>query len=240
MSTATLGLTTYIESTLLIPVIVAILTSFFTYYFGFNQYLKQRRWEIIRKTYIEGGIERVINETDQISTACYQNYAQAKYSFQILIESIDAPEKWKGVTENIFLEMEGVKLAPNYGVLKLTVFDEFLPLLVTKMWVELQQLNENIRHVGRQCVKDYFNEQEKKTEKERAVFLQQNKDIVSEEWNKTIRKYETLKGQLLRLQIETDKIRLTDVDDLNKIAQKAEVKKILEEIKRQYADEIKI
>ncbi|MCK5026860.1 MAG: hypothetical protein KAS07_00425 [Candidatus Pacebacteria bacterium] len=221
--------------TLLIAVVVAVATGFVAYCFGFKQYLRQRKWERIRKTYIEEGIGKVIEGTDQLSTACYLNYGKARLAFDILESSVDDPEKTKDTIERIFTEMENVKLAPNYGNLKLVIFNsESLLLLVIKMWTEFQQLNETIRHVGLQGVKNYFNEQHVLSKDERRNYISEQKKIIREEWNRAIRMYEPLKGSLFRLQIETDKIDVLCIKDIDKIATQQGVIKIIEEIEATY------
>lgn len=225
--------------TLVIAIITAVITGLVTYWFGFRQYLKQRRWERVRKTYIEDGLEKVIDGTDQLSTACYLNYGKARLAFDLLESAVDEPEKAKEIAEKIFTEMEYTNLAPNYSILKLSIFNnQPVILLVVQMWIEFQQLAENIRHIGWQCIADYFSNQQAHTEKERHDFLVEQKNIIREEWNKVIRKYEPLKGHLLRLQIEMDKMDIPRVEDIDKIAEQGGVKKILIEIETQYKDEI--
>lgn len=225
--------------TILVAIITAVLTGLATYWFGFQQYLKQRRWERVRKTYIEDGLERVIDGTDQLSTACYLNYGKARHAFDILESAVEEPEETKKITEKIFSEMASTNLAPNYGVLKLAIFNnQALILLVTKMWTEFQQLAESIRHIGWQSIEGYFIGHQGHTEKERQDFLIEQKNILREEWNKVIRKYEPLKGYLLRLQIEVDKMDILRVEDIDKIAEQDGIKKILSEIETQYKNEI--
>lgn len=239
MNTSTIALLTLEPVfTILVAIITAVLTGSATSWFGFQQYLKQRRWERVRKTYIEDGLERVIDGTDQLSTACYFNYGKAKHAFDLLESELEEPDKAKEIAEKIFSEMISTNLAPNYGILKLTMFNQSLPLLVTKMWTEFQQLAESIRHIGRQSIEEYFVGHEDHTEQERRDLLVKQKNILREEWNKIIRKYEPLKGHLLRLQIEVDKMDILRVEDIDKIAEQGEIKKILSEIETQYKDEI--
>lgn len=227
------------SSTFFIVVITAVITGFVTYWFGFKQYLKERRWERVRKTYIEDGLGKVIDGTDQLSTACYLNYGKSTLVFNLLVSTVGEPEKAKETAKKIFSEMERVNLAPNYGMLKLAIFNnQPIILLVVQMWMEFQQLAETIRHIGWQGLEDYFSNQQTRTEEERRSFLSEQKNIIREEWNKVIRKYEPLKGHLLRLQIEVDKMDLLCVEDIDKIAQQKEIKKILTEIGIQYKSEI--
>lgn len=225
--------------TILVVVITAIVAGFVTYWFGFKQYLKERRSERVRKIYIEDGLGKVIDGTDQLSTACYLNYGKSTLAFNLLVSTVEEPEKAKETAKKIFSEMERANLAPNYGMLKLVIFNnQPIILLVVQMWMEFQQLAETIRHVGWQGLQDYFSSQQTRTEEERRNFLSEQKNIIREEWNKVIRKYEPLKGHLLRLQIEVDKIDLLCVEDIDKIAQQKEIKKILTEIGIQYKSEI--
>lgn len=237
-STATF-LTSEPVFTLLVAVIVAIATGWATYWFGFRQYLKQRTQERVRKTYIKNGLEKVIDGTDQLSTACYLNYGKSTLAFKLLESTVEEPEKAKETAKKIFSEMELTNLAPNYGMLKLSIFNnQPVILLVAKMWTEFQQLAETIRHVGWQGIEDYFDGYQGRSEQERSDFLEGQKNVIREEWNKVIRKYEPLKGHLLRLQIEVDKIDLLRVEDIDKIAEQDEIKKILAEIETQYKSEI--
>ncbi|MBI2035277.1 MAG: hypothetical protein HYT12_01190 [Candidatus Liptonbacteria bacterium] len=237
-STATF-LTSEPAFTIFVVVITAVITGFVTYWFGFRQYLKERRWERVRKTYIEDGLGKVIDGTDQLSTACYLNYGKSTLVFNLLESTVEEPEKAKETAKKIFSEMERANLAPNYGMLKLAIFNnQPIILLVVQMWMEFQQLAETIRHIGWQGIEDYFSGQQTRTEEERRSFLSDQKKIIREEWNKVIRKYEPLKGHLLRLQIEVDKMDILRVEDIDKIAQQSEIKKILAEIGTQYKSEI--
>jgi len=238
-TTTTTSIFLEVGSTLLMAGIVAAFTGFVTYWFGFRQYLKQRRWERVRKTYIENGLERVLDGTDKLSTACYLNYGKALLVFGLLENSVDDPEKSREVAKEIFSEMESVNLAPNYGMLKLAIFNnQSLIVLVTQMWTEFQQLRETIHHIGWQVIKDYFSEYKKYSEDKRRALLLEKKNIIREEWNKVIKKYEPLKGYLLCLQIEVDKMDLLCVEDIDKIAEQREVKKIIKEIEVEYKDPI--
>ena len=105
--------------------------------------------------------------------------------------------------------------------------------------MEFNQLAVTIRHiVGGQGVKDYFETCQEHSEQERRDFLAGQKNIVREEWNRVIQKYEPLKGHLLRLQIEVDKIDILCIEDIDKIAEQSKIKKILVEIETQYKSEI--
>lgn len=192
----------------------------------------------MRKTYIEDGLGRVLDGTDQLSTACYLNYGKSALAFNLLGSMVEEPEKAKETAKKIFSEMQHSNLAPNYGILKLTMFNQSLPLLVTQMWIEFQQLAETIRHIGWQGIEGYFDGYQERSEQERHDFLAEQKNIIREEWNKVIRKYEPLKGHLLRLQFEVDKMDLLRVEDTNKIATQDKIEKILKEIETQYKNEI--
>lgn len=237
--TTTIFLLSETGTTLLIALIVAMVTGFVTYWFGFRQYLKQGRRETIRRTYIEAGLEKVLEGTDRLSTACYLNYGKANLVFELLENTVIDPKKVKETSRKIFLEMEGATLMPNYGVLKLAIFNnQSLIILVTQMWIEFQQLEETIRHIGWQSIEYYFSGYQNRSEDERRKYLAEQRQVIRDEWNKVIRKYEPLKGQLLRLQIEVDKMDLLLIEDLDKIAERCEVKAILNEIERTYQDSI--
>ena len=149
-----------------------IFVAILTYYLGLGQYLNRRRGERVRKTYIEEGIGKVIRGTDKLSSTCYFNYAKVRSIFDILKETTNDPESRKDLVIKIFSEMEGVKIAPDYGIIKMSIFNNTnLVLLITQMWMKLQQFNETMRHIELQNVKDYFSEQCRWTEEERVKLL---------------------------------------------------------------------
>lgn len=236
MSTTTL---TTIVTNIGPELFMVILGGFLVYWFGFRAYIKQRKWELIRKTYIEGSIGRVMEDIDRLSEACYMNYSKAIFIFKILESTTKEPENMKKQIDKIFSEMQEVKVAPNYGTLKLSIFNEQdLVLLVVVALTQLSQLNENIRHIIEKVTEDYFAGQNDKSENERKDFLSENKQILREEWNNVISKYEPLKGRLLSLQIEIDEMNYFSINDLNKIAKKKSIVKIIKDIKEIYKKEI--
>jgi len=218
---------------------MAILGGLLVYWFGFRAYVKQRRWELIRETYIEGSIGRVMQDIDKLSQACYTNFSKAIFIFKMLELSIKEPENMRKQAVKIFSEMQEIKVAPNYGTHKLIIFnDQDVVSLVVVALTELSQLNENIRHVIEGVIDGYFIGQRDKSEEERKNFLSKNKQILREEWNAIISKYEPLKGRLLSLQIEIDKTNYFSINDLDKIAKNKGVVKIIKEIKEIYKKEI--
>ena len=216
-----------------------IFVAILTYYLGLGQYLNRRRGERVRKTYIEEGIGKVIRGTDKLSSTCYFNYAKVRSIFDILKETTNDPESRKDLVIKIFSEMEGVKIAPDYGIIKMSIFNNTnLVLLITQMWMKLQQFNETMRHIELQNVKDYFSEQCRWTEEERKSFLSEQENIIREEWRKIMRKYEPLKGSLLLLQIEIDKMDFLCIEDIDKIEKQKGVVKIIEEIEKTYKESL--
>lgn len=231
---------TQLEISIITVILTALATGFFTYHFGFKRYLKEKRSERIRRTYIDGGIGNIIDGIEQVSGACYLNYAKIIWIFDLLENSIDNPEEIKETIDKIFQEMEDSKSVPSYGDIKLSIFNnQPLILLVVKMRTELQRLSENMRHAGKKNVQEYFKGQQTRSDDEKRNFLAEQKKIIRNEWKSITSKYEHLKGSLLLLQIETDKIDILSIDDIDNIERQEGVTKILNSIEKQYSNDIK-
>ncbi len=219
------------------PIIVvstAILTSFFTYFFTFNQYIKQRQREEVRKTYIEDGIGRVMQVTESVSQACYFNFTKVISALDILERNFGGKEIEKEILNNIFLEMQDVKVAPDYGNLKLAIFDnQTLIIWVIQSWAEYQKLNEYLRHYIFQEFKAYLNDSTLSEDK-RKEFLIKLREQVRNHWNRVINNNEILRGQLLLLQVEADKANISNIQEIDNLAKKEGVLKVLKAIEDGY------
>src|SRR3989338_5503204 len=231
---------TPLETSIITAILTALTTGFFTYYLGLRIYLKKKRSERIRNTYIDGGIGNIIDGIQQISGTCYLNYAKIIWVFDLLESSVGSPEEIEETINKIFQEMKDSKSVPSYGDIKLSIFNnQPLILLVVKMRVDLQRLNDNMRHAGKRIAQEYFKGQKSRSEDERCNYLSEQKKIIRDEWKSITDKYEPLKGSLLLLQIETDKIDIASINDIDNLEKQEGVIKILDDMERQYSDDIK-
>ena len=219
---------------IIVAIVVAIATSILTYYFGLSQYLKQREREEIRKTYIEGGIGRVLTITERISAACYSNYSKALTAVTILERSLGDRAVEEKLVRSIFSEMREVRVAPDYANLKLLIFgNKSISLWVVKSWAEYQLLNEFLRYLVFQEFETYFSRESLSADKKREFVVELRK-MIREQWLAVITKHESLRGQLLLLQVEADKAGVSRMKDLDEIEHRDGVKKIIKEIEQGY------
>jgi uncharacterized protein YqgV (UPF0045/DUF77 family) len=219
---------------ILVVIITAVVTSMATYWFGLSQYLKQREREEIRKTYIEGGIGKVLTITEKISAACYSNYSKALTAVSILERSLGDRAVEEKLVRGIFSEMHEVKVAPDYANLKLLIFGNGnISLWVVKSWAEYQMLNEFLRYLVFQEFETYFSREPLDASKKRELVVELRK-MIRERWLEVITRHEPLRGQLLLLQVEADKAGVSRMDDLDEIEHRDGVKKIINEIEQGY------
>jgi len=221
-----------------VSLISAAFASFLTYYFGFLQYLKQRRREEIRKEYIENGIDRVIENIDKGCFICHFNYAKAARIIEYLEKSLGDIKIEKEITQKIFLEMEPLIVAPENSIYKLEFLTGNDKILSSFVWIidviaDYLKYNDYLRYELFFELEHYFNHPEKFKNK-KLEFFQNLQERVKNIYNETISKNEFIKIHLLNIKRRVNEISISNIKDIKKIPRDQKVKEILAKMQEDY------
>ena len=224
--------------TITISVISALVTSYFTYFFGFQQYLKQKRREEINNYYIKNGIDKVIEPLDNACFNCQFNFEKAIRIIEYLKKFPIYKESEKTLISKIFSEMQPTITAPPDALYKIQLLigeeHKSLFLWIIEALADYLRYNDYLRYELFLELEFYFRYPEKfQGKKEEFIEVLKNRIV---EINKVvIPNNEPLKVHLLNLKIRIDELGISEMKDFDeKIPKDKRIKEILKEVERDY------
>ncbi len=230
-----------IGETIGISILSAVVASFLTYYFGFRQYLKQRKREEIIDYYIKNGIDKTIESLDEASFSCRFNLGKAMRILEYMEKSL----KIKGGIEKelvlkIFSEMQFTVTAPSDALYKIQLIigekNKQLFYWLAEALANYSMFDDYLRYELLLETRCYFDFPENLKGKEES-FIKELERVINEINNKIISPHERLKSHLLNLRIRTDEISISTMKDFDKKLYKDKrIKEILQEIEKDYKE----
>jgi len=222
-----------------VSIISAIFASFLTYYFGFRQYLKQRKREEFRDEYIKNGIDNIIKDIDESCFICQFNHAKGIRIFEYLEKSLGDIVIEEKITQKIFEEMKPLFIAPNRTIYKLEVLTKKDEILRAFVWIisvmaDYLRYNDYLRYELFFELEYYFRHPGTLSKDKREEFLVGLKKRVIESYKKVISDNEMLKVYLLQIRKRIDEIDITDINKINKISKDKKIREVLENIQKDY------
>ncbi|MFH1193911.1 MAG: hypothetical protein V1661_02870 [bacterium] len=230
----------------IIPAIAAIvamiIAAFFSYYFGFRQYLKQRNRENINKIYVQDGIDGVIENIDKCSFVCQFNFAKAMRIIEYLEKEFGDIKVENKIINKVFSEMEPLIIAPENSIYKLEFLTGGEKILNSFIWLiriiaDSLQFNDYMRYELFFEIECYFSNPERLSEK-KDLFLKELKKRIIDFDKDVISKHEMMKVFLLRIKKRVDEVDITDIKILKKVSKDKKIVSILEEIQKYYEENI--
>jgi hypothetical protein len=226
--------------TIIVSILSAFIASFFTHYFGFRQYLKEKRREEISTTYIKNGIDRIIEALNLTYFNCHFNFSKAMRIIECLEKSLGIgieEEILRDTVRQIFSEMKPTIAAPEFALHKLQVLTGANYKNITSWIIETladySKYNDYLRYELFLEVNYYFYHPERFKGREK-IFLENLKKTVSELFDKIIPPHELLVVHLLNLKIRVDEMEISNMKDLDKVPKDKRVKEILAAVERDY------
>ena len=225
-----------ITEAITISIISALATSYFTYFFGFRQYLKERTREEIREDYIKNGIDKVIEIINKGSSLCDFNFAKAMRIIEYLEKSQMDKKIGDKVIKNVFTEMETIKIAPPPEAYKIQLVTGNHQILFSWIIETLADYSKYIDYLRNELLFEvdfYFRHHEKLEGKEKEFFTELKNRVL--EIHKDISANESLKAHLLNLRIRMDEIGISSMKDFDKkVLKDKRIKEILKEVEVDY------
>lgn len=222
--------------TIAISIISALAASYFTYLFGFKQYLKQKTREEIREDYIKNGIDKVIKALNRSSFLCDFNFAKAIRIIEYLEKSLMDRKLGEEIIKKVFSEMQTMTIAPPPEIYKVQLlggeYQDFFRWIIETI-ADYSRYIDYLRHELLLEIELYFRYPEKYCGKEQRFFEGLKKSI--NEFYKAVSLNEPLKSHLLNLRIRVDEIEIFTMRDFDKkILKDKKIKEILKEAKEDY------
>jgi hypothetical protein len=224
-----------IRETIGISIISALVASFLAYYFGFHQYLKQRKREEIHNTYIKTGIDKIIKTIDRAYFNCEFNFAKAMRVIEYLEKSPDV-EIAKEISHQIVSEMKPTIVAPELSLYKLQILtgnNQIVNSWIIETIADYLRYNDYLRYDLFLEIEHYLRYPERFQGKKK-IFFEELKKRITECHTGAISLHESLKAHLLNLKIRVDEIGVSAMKDLDKVSKDKKVKEILTEVERDY------
>jgi hypothetical protein len=209
------------------------------YFFGFWQYLKQRRREEIKKYYIEEGIDKILLILDEATFKCYFNYAIAIRIFEYLDKFSEADSKLaQELILNLFSEMQPIITAPGNALSKIQLITgkNYQPIIewVTEIMIYESKFYHYLKYELFGEIKLFFeNVESMKNQKQKIIT--HLKKIVNSIFTQIVNSAEYIRMHLLNLKIRIDELNIISMKDFDKkIPRDKRIHEILDEIKRDY------
>ena len=227
-----------IGETIGISIISAIAMGYFTYLFGFQQYLKQKRREEINDYYIKNGIDKVIKVLDSTCFNCQFNFEKAIRIIEYLEKFSINGKSEKSLIFKIFSEMRSTIVAPPDALYKIKFLtgEEYKSLFfwIIEALADYLRYNDYLRYELFLEVEFYFRYPGKFKGK-KGEFIEALKNRIIEINKEAIFNNEPLKSHLLNLKIRIDKLGVSKMEDFEgRIKEDKRIKKILAKVEKDY------
>jgi len=221
-------------------IILVILSAWLGYKFSISEYIRRKEIERIRQIYIKEGIQKLIGELNHASNICHLNFRRL---MEFLTYYKLANEKFDQYDKELLLKIEGelrkasfLSIVPN---LSLQITDAILGKDFPSEWVvdaiiNYQEFNDYVTNYIPTKIKKYEAlSPENKIKKDEFIELLIKE--VQNKWDKCIKTSEPLvKQHLPNILLRTEELNPKNTSDIDKIKRDDGIRKILEEMKKDY------